>query len=358
MKIFETKFKEEEFKDVIEVLKEGNLGFGKNVEYFERLFGFFSKTDHNIATNSASASAFMIFAYLREIYGVCDVYTPSLAFTSPAWAAKHFGHNLIFVEVNKNLLFDCEHYSNVRKNNKRKKVLMPILYGGVSTIDNWEIVGDEIVVVDSAHCVTPTIKSHFSFFSFHPYKPICSSDGGMISTNLKVANDYFRSYRNFGRINTDNSYNINQEGFKFYMNNLNATIALQSWGKYYDNLEIIKYYGTPQYAGWVYDPLTEYQLQVWSSYIETADPNVLGIPYWAKYIDGLYFWRDLLSVGYFEDVDQTIGVDYPFLNGSHYINKDKNLMVSLSPYKLNESGTSQIIFGCMDINATNYNREL
>ncbi len=76
MKIFETKFKEEELKDVIEVLKEGNLGFGKNVEYFERLFGFFSKTDHNIATNSASASSFMIFVYLTEIYGVCDFYSP------------------------------------------------------------------------------------------------------------------------------------------------------------------------------------------------------------------------------------------------------------------------------------------
>ena len=139
------------------------------------------------------------------------------------------------------------------------------------------------------------------------------------------------------------------------MNYVGGLVGYGDFIGYYDNLEIIKYYGTPQYAGWVYDPLTEYQLQVWSSYIETADPNVLGIPYWAKYIDGLYFWRDLLSVGYFEDVDQTLGVDYPFLNGSHYINKDKNLMVSLSPYKLNESGTSQIIFGCMDINATNYN---
>ena len=240
MRVFETKFKYDELENIIEVIKNGELGFGKNVKSFENVFSFFSKKDYNIATNSASAAAFMIFAYLKEIYGVCDIYTPSLAFTSPAWAAKHFGHNLIFVEVNKNLLFDCEHYFNVRKDSKRKKVLMPILYGGVSTIDNWEVVGDEIIVVDSAHCVTPSIESHFTFFSFHPYKPICSSDGGMISTNLKVADDYFRSYRNFGRINTKDTYNINQEGFKFYMNNLNATIALESIKKYYNNLDIRK----------------------------------------------------------------------------------------------------------------------
>jgi hypothetical protein len=46
---------------------------------------------------------------------------------------------------------------------------MPILYGVLSNIDDWDLEGDEIVVVDSAHCVTPTIKCNFSFFSFHPY---------------------------------------------------------------------------------------------------------------------------------------------------------------------------------------------
>ena len=209
MRVFETKFKEEELENVVKVLKEGNLGFGSNVSNLESVYKFFSKKPYNTATNSASASAFMIFAYLKEIYGVCDVYTPSLGFTSPAWAAKHFGHNLIFVEVNDNLLFDCHHYHSIRKQTKNKKVLMPILYGGVSTINNWDIVGDEIVVVDSAHCVTPTIKSHFTFFSFHPYKPICSSDGGMISTDIKIADDYFKSYRNFGRINTKKTYDIN-----------------------------------------------------------------------------------------------------------------------------------------------------
>ena len=41
---------------------------------------------------------------------------------------------------------------------------MPILYGGVSDINDWNIRGDEIVIIDSAHCVTPTIKCDFSFF--------------------------------------------------------------------------------------------------------------------------------------------------------------------------------------------------
>ena len=239
MKVFESKFTKEELNPVIDVIKKGDLGFGPNVLEFEKQFQPFSNKKHNVATNSASAAAFMIFAYLKEKYGVCDVYTPSLGFASPAWAAKHFGHNIIWVDVNNNLLFDCRDYLNKRRD-ENQPVVMPILYGGVSNIDGWDLEGDEIVVVDSAHCVTPTIKCDFSFFSFHPYKPVCSSDGGMISTDDLDATEYFKNYRNFGRQNINGSYDITQEGFKFYMNNLNATIALVSIKKYKEDLETRK----------------------------------------------------------------------------------------------------------------------
>ena len=239
MKVFESKFTSQELTPLNEVLQTGQLGFGPNVLKFENQFQSFSNKKFNIATNSASAAAFMIFAYLKEKHGICDVYTPSLGFTSPAWAAKHFGHNIIWVDINDNLLFDCRDYLNKRRE-ENQPIVMPILYGGVSNIDGWDLEGDEIVVVDSAHCVTPTIKCDFSFFSFHPYKPICSSDGGMISTDDLEATDYLRNYRNFGRQNINNSYDITQEGFKFYMNNLNATIALISLKKYNKDLKIRK----------------------------------------------------------------------------------------------------------------------
>ena len=239
MKVFESKFTKEELNPINEVIKIGQLGFGPNVLEFEKQFQPFSNKKHNVATNSASAAAFIIFAYLKEKYGVCDVYTPSLGFTSPAWAAQHFGHNIIWVDINDNLLFDCKDYLNKRRE-KNQPVVMPILYGGVSNIDGWSLKGDEIVVVDSAHCVTPTIKCDFLFFSFHPYKPICSSDGGMISTDDLEATNYIRNYRNFGRQNINDSYDITQEGFKFYMNNLNATIALISLKKYKKDLKIRK----------------------------------------------------------------------------------------------------------------------
>jgi dTDP-4-amino-4,6-dideoxygalactose transaminase len=228
--------------NISQIIHSGDMGFGPNVEIFENAFKHYSNKKYNIATNSASAAAFMIFAYLKEKYGECNVYTPSLTFSSPVWAAKHFGHSIIFVDVNDELLFDCKDYlkkSEIplwRDKNGKKNIVMPVLYGGVSNIPEWELRGDEIVVVDAAHCPHPTIKSDFIFTSFHPTKPICSPDGGMLSTNIEEAAEYFKSYKNFGRQLTDESYDIVQEGFKFYMNNLSATIALESFRMYDVNL--------------------------------------------------------------------------------------------------------------------------
>jgi dTDP-4-amino-4,6-dideoxygalactose transaminase len=242
MKVLQHNFSPISLDVISQVIQSGDMGFGGNVGIFENNFKSFTKKEYNIATNSASAAAFMVFAYLKEKYGVCDVYTPSLTFTSPVWAAKHFGHNIFFVDVNDELLFDVDHYLKIselppwKEHTGRKKVVMPVLYGGVSTIPNWNLRGDEIVVVDAAHCPHPTIKSDFVFTSFHPTKPICSPDGGMLSTDVEEAAEYFKSYRNFGRLNIPGGYDINQDGFKFYMNNLSATIALESYKTYNENL--------------------------------------------------------------------------------------------------------------------------
>ena len=234
LRAFDSTIAEEDLAPIVEILKKGELGFGPKVGEFEKAFASFSQKRYNIATNSASAAAYMIFAYLRAHKGKCDVYTTSLGFTSPAWAAQATGHRIIFVDVDENLQFSTADYKTKRtippKNSndegERPVVLMPVLYGGVSTIEGFEPYGDEIIVVDSAHCVTPTIKSDFVFFSFHPYKPICSPDGGLIGTNNSKAVSYLRNYRNFGRVPNGDTYDIQHDGFKFYMNNLSAAVAL------------------------------------------------------------------------------------------------------------------------------------
>lgn len=237
MKLFETKISVSDSLKAAAVVESGDMGFGPNVPAFEKAYADYSGKDYNVATNSASAAAFIIFAYLKEKYGSCDVYTPSMGFTSVAWAAKHHGHTLEFVDVTKDMLFDVDDYRCKRKWSAERysdggvtPVIMPVLYGGVTSIPGFDRIKEdgynEIVIVDSAHCSKPEMDSYATFFSFHPYKPIAASDGGILATDNEELSLYAQSYRNFGRQNTDKGYEIAASGFKFYMNNLNATIAL------------------------------------------------------------------------------------------------------------------------------------
>ena len=84
MKLFETKIEKEDVEKISKILQKGELDFGEDVSIFEERYQKFSNKKFNIATNSASAAAFMIFSFLREKFGTCDVYTTTLGFTSPA----------------------------------------------------------------------------------------------------------------------------------------------------------------------------------------------------------------------------------------------------------------------------------
>ena len=145
MKLFETKILVEDIDNVIKpIIQRGDMGFGSNVTLFEKEFQTFSSKKYNTALNSCSAGAYITFAYLKEKYGVCDVYTPSIGFTSMAWSARQHGHNVIFVDVDENMLMSVDAYKAKRKlrcerysDGGIKPVLMPVLYGGVSTIENF-----------------------------------------------------------------------------------------------------------------------------------------------------------------------------------------------------------------------------
>ena len=75
----------------------------------------------------------------------------------------------------------------------------------------------------------------------------------------------------------------------------------------------------PNSAGYYYKPHNEMTIRVFSDYIEVGDPNTVdNIPSYAFYseTDQVFRWRDLYSYGFFDDLGR--GVDYPYLNSSHY----------------------------------------
>lgn len=73
-------------------------------------------------------------------------------------------------------------------------------------------------------------------------------------------------------------------------------------------------------SGYLYNPHNPIQIRTFSDYIEFGSKNYVdNIPGYAWYseYENSWFWRDLYSYGYIDN--DGIGVDYPFINGSHYI---------------------------------------
>ena len=237
IKCFEPNIEHSDINKVSEVLKSKILGFGENVNKFEKEYKKFSNKTNNIGTSSASAAAYIIFEYLYEKYGECVVYTPSLAFVSPVYAALKNQHKIVYVDVDQDLLMCGDHLKKIIKKTDKHIVVMPILYGGVSQIKDISEIAKEYkatVVVDSAHCISSKMDSDYDFYSFHSVKPVCMSNGGLVATNEDP--EYFLQGRNFGRKQISDSYDLVQPGFNFYLNNLNATIGLSQLEKCLKNV--------------------------------------------------------------------------------------------------------------------------
>ena len=97
---------------------------------------------------------------------------------------------------------------------------------------------------------------------------------------------------------------------------------------------------SPQEYGYYYEPHNRMQIRVFSDYVETADVGeVENVPTWSYFssVDQQFRWRDLYTYGF---IDSTFrGVDYPFLNSSHY--PYTNVVFRLIPEGANYNSTIQ-----------------
>lgn len=77
----------------------------------------------------------------------------------------------------------------------------------------------------------------------------------------------------------------------------------------------------PRQEGYYYKAHHQIRIRNFSPYIEQGDLSTDGIPDYAEDLgDGRWLWRDLLSIGYNEGQEDP--VNYPFLNGAHYIHQN------------------------------------
>jgi len=74
----------------------------------------------------------------------------------------------------------------------------------------------------------------------------------------------------------------------------------------------------PRQEGYIYKPHHIIKIREFSNYVEQGDQFTEGVPSYAINLgDGRYLWRDILDIGFNQSNGEVI--DYPFLNGCHYM---------------------------------------
>lgn len=241
----------EELDSLRECIETGWWGKGPKVTEFEKKFAKMVGAKYAVAVTSNSAGQDLVFKAL----GIkdCDIINPTMSFITtavvPLW--NNCTSNIVDV-LDDTLCIDPE---DVRKNLKpNTKAIIAVNMAGVpAPIDDIREFYDGFILEDCAHsCYTPGAgsKGDAAVWSFQAVKTMPCGDGGMITTNDKdlyeklVPLTWMGITSTFSRMNNLGDkpgyswdYDIDVLGYKCYMIDLQAAIALEQMKKLPKHLE-------------------------------------------------------------------------------------------------------------------------
>lgn len=266
-----------------EVLYSGYIAQGEVVENFERKFEEFIGSGYTLSLNSGTA-ALHIALILAGVKEGDEVISTAMTAEPTNVAIKMAGAKVRWADVD----YETGNISpKAIENaiNKQTKAIIVVDYAGtpvdVKSIQEVSLKYNIPVIEDAAHALGTTYDgkktgSHFPFtvFSFQAIKHLTTIDGGALQIQDKELYEKGKLIRWFGldkklsRLDND----IQIQGYKYHMNNVNAAIGLvqleniddllQKYitvGKYLDSklktisgLETVVHYPNSESSYWLY----------------------------------------------------------------------------------------------------------
>lgn len=266
-----------------EVLYSGYIAQGQAVDDFEKEFSKFIRNENCLSVNSGS-SALHIALILAGVQPGDEVISTPITAEPTNTVISQTGAKIVWADIDLDTGNICPEDVE-SKITAKTKAIMVVDYAGIPVnIKRFQEIENKYkipVIEDGAHALGASyngekIGNHFRYttFSFQAIKHLTTVDGGMVCLKNKEEYEKAKLIRWFGiskgatRLEND----INLQGYKYHMNNVNATIGLVQLeninsiiniymdnGKYFDTelkniegLELMKYYDKSQPSYWLY----------------------------------------------------------------------------------------------------------
>lgn len=242
--VFRPSYNNREVKAVRKVLLSGWIGLGPKTKEFEDAFAKYIGTKYAVALNSCTAALHLALKVL-EIENK-EIITTPMTFVSTNHAILYNNAIPVFTDIEPDTL--CINPEEIKKNITRKtKAIICVHFGGhpcdMDIINKIAKLHNLFVIEDAAHACGAEYKNRkigtlgdMACFSFHAVKNLATGDGGMITTNDEKVYKRLLKLRWCG-ISKDTwsrdknkkyswYYNVEEAGFKYHMNDINAVIGL------------------------------------------------------------------------------------------------------------------------------------
>lgn len=271
-----------------EIIYSGYIAEGESVKEFEKSFGNYLENPYVLSLNSGTA-ALHLALMLAGVKEGDEVISTALTAEPTNVAILQVGAKVIWADIDERTgILSPE--SVREKITSRTKAIMLVHYAGiVGDMDAFQDLSDEFgipIIEDGAHALGAKYKgkmigsiSPYTIFSLQAIKHITTIDGGILTVKNQATEEKGRIKRWFGldktKLRLEND--ITELGYKYHMNNVNATIGLVQLdniektiggyinnGKYFDKsltntsgVELIDYYAGSEPSYWLYTAKVE-----------------------------------------------------------------------------------------------------
>jgi len=247
---------QEEIDEVVDTLRSGWIGFGPKCLRFEEGFAAYTRSEHALSVNSATAALHL--ALIGAGIGEGDeVVTTPLTFTATANVITHVGATPVFVDVDERTQnIDVSRVESAIT--PRTRAILPVhMCGWPCEMDALGDVAERhelTVIEDAAHASEAWYEgrkigaiSPYTAFSFYATKNLTTGEGGMLTLRDDVAHARLKALRLHG-LDKDAwkryspggfmPYETIEPGYKYNMTDLQASLGLHQLARLEANLRI------------------------------------------------------------------------------------------------------------------------